>query len=186
MSDGSPCGDITRKGSAANDGNGKLMTLIKVLVLVASLTVTAGYLSNRSGAQQRDDRISSSWRQDVATRPLRVGHLERARVAQRHVARVGGQDHAVAHGREARATVQEVHARVQRALSRQPRKLDSCEVDLGARCGDSGVLFVSSLRSGAAPNCAPSLRSVAGLLVAKWGFLRGPRIAFPPANITAV
>ncbi|HLA11870.1 MAG TPA: hypothetical protein VJ023_14890 [Pyrinomonadaceae bacterium] len=46
-----------RKGSAANDGNGKLMTIIKVLVLVASLTVALGYLSNRSRAQQGDDRI---------------------------------------------------------------------------------------------------------------------------------
>jgi len=57
MSDSSPCGDTMRKGSAANDGNGKLMTIIKVLVLVASLTVALGYLSNRSRAQQGDDRI---------------------------------------------------------------------------------------------------------------------------------
>ena len=48
--------DTTRKGSAANNGNGKLMMLIKVLVLAASLTVAVGYLSNRSRAQQGDDR----------------------------------------------------------------------------------------------------------------------------------
>jgi hypothetical protein len=30
-----------------------------------------------------------------------------------------------------------------------------------------GVLFGNNARSGGAPNCAPSLRSVAGLLVAR-------------------
>ena len=44
--------DATRKGSAANDGNRKLMMLIKVLVLAATLTVAVGYFSNRSRAQQ--------------------------------------------------------------------------------------------------------------------------------------
>ena len=48
--------DTTRKGSAANNGNRKLMMLIKVLVLAASLTIAVGYLSNRSRAQQSDDR----------------------------------------------------------------------------------------------------------------------------------
>jgi hypothetical protein len=48
--------DTTQKGSAANNGNGKLMMLIKVLVLAASLTLAVGYLSNRSRAQQGDDR----------------------------------------------------------------------------------------------------------------------------------
>ena len=45
-------------------------------------------------------------------------------------------------------------------------------LDLCARAGGR-VLFVSTLGSGGAPNYAPSLCSVAGLLVAKWGF-RGP------------
>ena len=44
-----------RRGSAANNGNGKLIMLIKVLVFAASLTVAAGYLSNRSRAQQSAD-----------------------------------------------------------------------------------------------------------------------------------
>ena len=48
--------DTTQKGRAANNGNGKLMMLIKVLVLAASLTLAVGYLSNRSRAQQGDDR----------------------------------------------------------------------------------------------------------------------------------
>ncbi|HEY6119651.1 MAG TPA: hypothetical protein VIV66_06820 [Pyrinomonadaceae bacterium] len=48
--------DTARKGSAANNGNGKLIMLIKVLVLAASLTIAAGYLSNRSRAQQSADR----------------------------------------------------------------------------------------------------------------------------------
>jgi hypothetical protein len=50
--------DTTQKGSAANNGNGKLMKLIKVLVLAASLTLAVGYLSNRSRAQQGNDRSS--------------------------------------------------------------------------------------------------------------------------------
>lgn len=48
--------DTTRKGSTANNGNGKLIVIIKVLVLAASLTIAAGYLSNRSRAQQSADR----------------------------------------------------------------------------------------------------------------------------------
>ena len=48
--------DTTQKGSAANNGNWKLMMLIKVLVLAASLTLAVGYLSNRSRAQQGNDR----------------------------------------------------------------------------------------------------------------------------------
>src|SRR5713101_2286172 len=48
--------DTMRKGNAAKSGNGKLMMLIKVLVLAASLTLAVGYLSNRSRAQQGDDR----------------------------------------------------------------------------------------------------------------------------------
>src|SRR6185436_10920951 len=48
--------DTTRKGRAANDGNRGLMMLIKVLLLAASLTIAVGYLSNRSRAQQGDDR----------------------------------------------------------------------------------------------------------------------------------
>ena len=48
--------DTARKGSAANNRNGKLIMLIKVLVLAASLTIAAGYLSNRSRAQQSADR----------------------------------------------------------------------------------------------------------------------------------
>lgn len=48
--------DTSRKESAANDRNGKLMMLIKVLLLAASLTVAVGYLSNRSRAQRSDDR----------------------------------------------------------------------------------------------------------------------------------
>ena len=48
--------DTTRKGSAAKNGNGKLIMLIKVLVLAASLAITVGYLSNQGPAQQGDDR----------------------------------------------------------------------------------------------------------------------------------
>jgi hypothetical protein len=48
--------DISRKGSAANNGNGKLILLIKILVVAASLTVAVGYLSNQSRAQQSVDR----------------------------------------------------------------------------------------------------------------------------------
>ena len=48
--------NTARKGNASNDRIGKLMMLIKVLVLAASLTVAVGYLSNRSRAQQNDDR----------------------------------------------------------------------------------------------------------------------------------
>jgi hypothetical protein len=40
----------------ATKANVTLMTLIKVLLVVGSLTVAAGYLSNRSRAQQSDDR----------------------------------------------------------------------------------------------------------------------------------
>ena len=47
--------DTTRKESAANN-NGKLIMLIKVLALAASLTIAAGYLSSRSRAQQSADR----------------------------------------------------------------------------------------------------------------------------------
>ena len=61
MSDSSHQGNdlvknATRKGRAANNGNGKLIIVIKVLVLAASLTIAAGYLSNRSRAQQSADR----------------------------------------------------------------------------------------------------------------------------------
>ena len=48
--------DSARKGSIANGRNRRLMMLIKVLVLAASLTVAVGYLSNRSRAQRGDDR----------------------------------------------------------------------------------------------------------------------------------
>ncbi|HKO95665.1 MAG TPA: hypothetical protein VJU86_01645 [Pyrinomonadaceae bacterium] len=47
--------DTARKGSSAHNGNAKLILLIKVLVVAASLTVAGGYLSNRSRAQQRAD-----------------------------------------------------------------------------------------------------------------------------------
>ena len=61
MSDSSHQGNdlvknATRKGRTANNGNGKLIIVIKVLVLAASLTIAAGYLSNRSRAQQSADR----------------------------------------------------------------------------------------------------------------------------------
>ena len=46
--------DTTRNGGQAN--NLKPIMLIKVLVLAASLTLAVGYLSNRSRAQQGDDR----------------------------------------------------------------------------------------------------------------------------------
>ena len=48
--------DTTRKGSAVNKGNGKLIMIVEVLVLAAILTVAVGYLSNRSRAQRGDDR----------------------------------------------------------------------------------------------------------------------------------
>ena len=48
--------DNTRKDSPANDRNGKLMMLIKVLLLASSLTLAVGYLSNRSRAQRAEDR----------------------------------------------------------------------------------------------------------------------------------
>jgi hypothetical protein len=46
----------TRKGNANNVRIGNLILLVKVLVLAASLTLTAGYFSSRSRAQQVDDR----------------------------------------------------------------------------------------------------------------------------------
>ena len=51
--------DTTRRIRAANNGKGKLMMLIKILVLAASLTFAVGYLSNRSRAQRGDDRSRS-------------------------------------------------------------------------------------------------------------------------------
>ena len=47
--------DTKQESTAVNDRNRKLMVLIKVLLLAASLTVAVGYLSNRSGAQRSDD-----------------------------------------------------------------------------------------------------------------------------------
>lgn len=52
--------DTARKGNDANNGNWKLMTLVKVLVLAGSLTIAVGYVSNRSRAQQSDDRIQKA------------------------------------------------------------------------------------------------------------------------------
>src|SRR6185436_14282123 len=48
--------------------------------------------SGSSGArrEQRDDRVPSSGREDGAPRSVRVGYLERARVAERDVARGAG------------------------------------------------------------------------------------------------
>jgi hypothetical protein len=48
--------DTTRKANAGNHRMRKPMLLIKVLVLAASLTVASGYFSDRSRAQQGDDR----------------------------------------------------------------------------------------------------------------------------------
>lgn len=48
--------DTTRKANAGNHRIGKLMLLIKVLVLAASLTLAVGFFSDRSRAQQGDDR----------------------------------------------------------------------------------------------------------------------------------
>ena len=48
--------DTTRKANAGNPRMRKLMLLINVLVLAASLTVAVGYFSDRSRAQQGDDR----------------------------------------------------------------------------------------------------------------------------------
>jgi hypothetical protein len=48
--------DTVRKGNVANNRKRKLTMLIKVLVLVASLTVAAGYLASRSRAQRDEDR----------------------------------------------------------------------------------------------------------------------------------
>jgi len=48
--------NTTRKGNASNDRIGKLMLLIKVLVLAVSLTIAVGYFSNRSRAQQNEDQ----------------------------------------------------------------------------------------------------------------------------------
>ena len=48
--------DTTRKANAGNHRIRKLMLLIKVLVLAASLTLAVGYFSDRSRAQQGDDR----------------------------------------------------------------------------------------------------------------------------------
>src|SRR5215216_1710599 len=46
--------DTTRKRNTANVRIGKLMLLIKVLVLAASLTLAVGYFPNRSRAQQKE------------------------------------------------------------------------------------------------------------------------------------
>jgi hypothetical protein len=51
-----PVKDTTRKENSGNVRIEKLMLLIKVLVLTASLTVAVGYFSNRSEAQPGDDR----------------------------------------------------------------------------------------------------------------------------------
>jgi len=51
--------DTVRKGNIANNRNRKLM-LIKILVLVASLTVAVGYLSNRSRAQRSEETEAPS------------------------------------------------------------------------------------------------------------------------------
>ena len=48
--------DATRKGSDANAGGGKLIKLIKVLALAASLTVAVRFLADRSSAQLPDNR----------------------------------------------------------------------------------------------------------------------------------
>lgn len=48
--------DTTRKANAGNHRMRNLMLLIKVLVLAASLTLAVGYFSDRSRAQQGDDR----------------------------------------------------------------------------------------------------------------------------------
>jgi hypothetical protein len=46
--------------------------------------------------------------------------------------------------------------------------------------GGEGILFGRYARSGGAPNYAPSLRSVAGLLVARESGLRGhPHLPYP-------
>ncbi len=52
--------DTAREDSAAVHGNRKLILLIKVLVVTASLMIAAGYLSNRSRAQQNDNQRQGS------------------------------------------------------------------------------------------------------------------------------
>ena len=54
-----PVEDAIRKGCDANAGDGKLMMLIKVMVMAASFIVALGYLADRSSAQSSDNRGSS-------------------------------------------------------------------------------------------------------------------------------
>ena len=51
--------DTTRKRNTANVRIGKLMLLIKVLVLAASLTLAVGYFPNRSGLSKKKKNMIS-------------------------------------------------------------------------------------------------------------------------------